>query len=486
MAATLWRGRSVTWKLATIGAAAIVICVVLVAAALVTDVRHSPAVVPAPAEAASNQTELPAPQPVLGTLSSTAAVPDPAALAAILDPLATSGAGGDITGLVVDNITGQPLWSKDPARPRVSASTTKLLTMMAAHLAIPGDARLPTTLAAAGDTLVVIPGGNVTMTKAAESTFFPHADTLDQLVALATKDGQQWTKVEVAPGPYEGPDMAVGWNEADIPGGYLTRAQAWMLDAGRVDPTDIESAREGQPMYAAAVELARRLGLSEGDVTMAAQPVAVDRELGASYSGTLNQRSRAIAEESDNVGADALCREVAMRGTGIALTPAVRAGHAGYADPALRVSMAESTAAVLAELSAAGIDTTGTTLEDCSGMSTANQISAQTLVNVLHYAAGPGATPAARALLDSLPIARGSGTLIDRFGPATNAAAGAGWVRAKTGTLTDVSTLAGVVTTADGRSLSFALMSSGTNPIEARPVLDEMAADMRSCGCQKP
>lgn len=175
-----------------------------------------------------------------------------------------------------------------------------------------------------------------------------------------------------------------------------------------------------------------------------------------------------------------------MRGTGIALTPAVRAGHAGYADPALRVSMAESTAAVLAELSAAGIDTTGTTLEDCSGMSTGNQISAQTLVNVLHYAAGPGATPAARALLDSLPIARGSGTLIDRFGPATNAAAGAGWVRAKTGTLTDVSTLAGVVTTADGRSLSFALMSSGTNPIEARPVLDEMAADMRSCGCQKP
>ena len=87
-----------------------------------------------------------------------------------------------------------------------------------------------------------------------------------------------------------------------------------------------------------------------------------------------------------------------------------------------------------------------------------------------------------RDLLDTLPVAAGSGTLEDRFsGPS---GAGAGWVRAKTGTLSGTSALAGTVTDVDGRSMSFALLSSGTNPAEARPVLDRMAAELRNCGCR--
>ena len=129
-----------------------------------------------------------------------------------------------------------------------------------------------------------------------------------------------------------------------------------------------------------------------------------------------------------------------------------------------------------------GLDMTGVRLDDCSGMSSGNRLSAAALTDVLRTAAAPDATREMRDLLDTLPVAAGSGTLADRFtGPAE---AGAGWVRAKTGTLSGTSALAGTVTSADGRSMSFALLSSDTDPSVARPVLDRIAAELRTCGCR--
>jgi D-alanyl-D-alanine carboxypeptidase/D-alanyl-D-alanine-endopeptidase (penicillin-binding protein 4) len=57
-------------------------------------------------------------------------------------------------------------------------------------------------------------------------------------------------------------------------------------------------------------------------------------------------------------------------------------------------------------------------------------------------------------------------------------------VRAKTGTLTGVSALAGQVTDSDGRLLTFALMANGTSQSQSRPQLDALAAALRGCGCR--
>jgi D-alanyl-D-alanine carboxypeptidase/D-alanyl-D-alanine-endopeptidase (penicillin-binding protein 4) len=79
-------------------------------------------------------------------------------------------------------------------------------------------------------------------------------------------------------------------------------------------------------------------------------------------------------------------------------------------------------------------------------------------------------------------VAGGSGTLADRYeGAATG---GRGWVRAKTGTLTGVNSLAGTVLDAEGRVLVFALLSNGPDPVAVRPRLDLLAAALRSCGCR--
>jgi D-alanyl-D-alanine carboxypeptidase/D-alanyl-D-alanine-endopeptidase (penicillin-binding protein 4) len=84
--------------------------------------------------------------------------------------------------------------------------------------------------------------------------------------------------------------------------------------------------------------------------------------------------------------------------------------------------------------------------------------------------------------MDLLPIAGGSGTLSDRFlDPSTDKGA-AGWLRAKTGSLTGTNALAGVVTDASGRVLSFALISNDAGPT-GRTAIDTLAATLRSCGC---
>jgi hypothetical protein len=64
------------------------------------------------------------------------------------------------------------------------------------------------------------------------------------------------------------------------------------------------------------------------------------------------------------------------------------------------------------------------------------------------------------------------------------ASAGRGVVRAKTGTLTGVSSLAGITTDADGRLLVFAFMSNDVIPSVVRPRLDAIAAALSRCGCR--
>ncbi len=112
---------------------------------------------------------------------------------------------------------------------------------------------------------------------------------------------------------------------------------------------------------------------------------------------------------------------------------------------------------------------------DGSGLAARDRLTPDALVRVLRLAAG-SAHPALHAVVDALPVAGWSGTLAGRYtGPATKA--GAGLVRAKTGTLTSVSTLAGLVHDADGRLLAFAVMADRVGPTAADTAAAEAAID---------
>lgn len=458
----VWRGRGPVWRVGVVLVVVAILVAGLVAAALFTDVdRDLAAVGDPPAEAAQVH-------PGLLAADDSAPVPDPAALAGILDPLATSPAVGDLTGSVVDDTTGDVLWERRPRDPKVPASTTKLLTAVAALTRLPGDTRVDTVLARGADagTLVVVPGGDPTVSGGDEpGPLFPGAATVTQLADVVREADMTPERIVVDPGPYTGPKLGPGWSPGEIAAGNIAPVEAWMLDAGRLDPADEYSPRTTEPALDAGRALARELGVDPQRVRVATEAVETGEELGRVSSADLVERVRSMLVYSDNVLAEAICREVALD-----------------RDPEAPADFATGATAVLDTLTERGLDMTGVRLDDCSGMSAGNRIPAAVLTDVLRVATAPDATREMRDLLDTLPVAGGSGTLVDRFsGPS---AAGAGRVRAKTGTLAGVSALAGSVTSADGRTMSFALLSSGTDPTVARPVLDRMAAQLGDCGCR--
>ncbi|WP_064066732.1 D-alanyl-D-alanine carboxypeptidase/D-alanyl-D-alanine endopeptidase, partial [Rhodococcus ruber] len=146
-------------------------------------------------------------------------------------------------------------------------------------------------------------------------------------------------------------------------------------------------------------------------------------------------------------------------------------------EPSFRGAV-DSVAAALRE---AGFDLTGLTLHDVSGLSVDNRIPARLLDAVMAAAAGTEQA-SLRPMLDYLPVAGATGTLSERY--ASTNRDGAGWVRAKTGTLSQASGLTGFVVDTDGRVLTFALLSNDRSPGESRPALDAVAATLRGCGCR--
>lgn len=92
---------------------------------------------------------------------------------------------------------------------------------------------------------------------------------------------------------------------------------------------------------------------------------------------------------------------------------------------------------------------------DGSGLSLYNYVSTELLCMLLRHA---WRSPAIRgALMPSLPVAGVDGTLKDRM----KKTAATGNVRAKTGTLTAITSLAGYCTAANGHQLAFAIINQG-------------------------
>ena len=77
------------------------------------------------------------------------------------------------------------------------------------------------------------------------------------------------------------------------------------------------------------------------------------------------------------------------------------------------------------------------------------------------------------------------GSLVEQDRFTGNAAVADGAVRAKTGSLTGVSALAGVLTDKDGRQLIFAFVADQA-PSEGptRAAIDDLAAALVGCGCR--
>ncbi|GEE00011.1 peptidase S13 (D-alanyl-D-alanine carboxypeptidase [Gordonia spumicola] len=400
---------------------------------------------------------------VIRAVSDSAPIPTAAGVRGALAKPSRAAELGDFTGQVTDPVTGTVLWSRHADQARTPASNAKILTAAAALMALPHDKRITTTVVLGDDGQAILVGaGDPTLTSGDdEQTFYSDPGRISDLAAQIKRSGVPVTSVAFATPGFTGPSMVRTWDRRDIEGGDIAPLSSLMIDAGRRDPMNEYSPRTDQPAEEAGRALADALGV-HGEVKQVDAPTGA-RTIASVQSAPLSVRVGDMMRFSDNVLAEMLGVELA-EATG------------------KEASTAGGVAAVLEALRHAGFDVDDVKLNDLSGLSYADKVPAGVLDSVMAATVGGDRSTKLRSLLDTLPVAHGTGTLSDRFDPSQMP--GAGWVRAKTGTLTGVTSLTGIVQTVDGRVLSFALMSGGTSPADARPAIDSVAGALRECGCR--
>lgn len=412
---------------------------------------------------------------------------DGAALAARIDPLLADPALGPAVSVSVRDLqTGELVHGRAEATPRVPASTTKLLTAAAALEVLGAEAVLSTTTGwlpgagrPGGRPAVVLTGAGDVLLGAGASDLASVAGragladlaeaTARSLLAAGLLDGQGFDVVvdDSLLGGSPVPGRPPGDLRFSIPPASLA------VDVGRTGAGT--GPRDGDPAGSAGRGFATALNASIAGLApaqaSAVAPVAVSRvpvptgtPLASLDSAPVAEIIRYFLSTSENSVADAMAGTVAARlgrPTDLASAGAVVAGLAG---------------------AALGVQAPVATLADGSGLSAGSLMSADTVSGVLALAA---AQDDDRRLLPSLlPVAGLDGTVAGRFDADGPAAAARGVARPKTGTLTGVTSLAGVVTTADGRGLAFAVLADavpvgGTEP--ARDAVDRVAAAIATC-----
>lgn len=338
-------------------------------------------------------------------------------------------------GQVIDTTTGEVVWDRDAARPLTPASSTKVLTLAAATLALDEDERIITQVMQGEKegTVVLRAAGDVWMTS-------------EQLDDLASQVGKA-DEVILDTSAWAGAPQAPGWDPENVDEGFVAPMEPIMLYGGRLGETTGDVPRSHTPAQDLAKALAKRLGTDKVSQGTAPQAGVV---LGEVQSAPLSERAQDAAKDSDNVMAEAIGRELAI----------ARGKEPSFA------GAAEATLEVLKDNK---IDVTGVTIKDNSGLSTENRISAAVLTQIMNMATE---TDELRPLLGYLPLAGGDGTLYTRYGDS----GARGFVRAKTGTLTGVSALAGTAQGNSGRVYVFAFLVNDGDILAARKAQDALAS----------
>jgi D-alanyl-D-alanine carboxypeptidase/D-alanyl-D-alanine-endopeptidase (penicillin-binding protein 4) len=393
-----------------------------------------------------------------------------------LDGLLTAPAlGGQVGAAVVDATSGKVLWDRRGALALPPASNLKIATATAALAALGPQTRFNTrVLRAAKGAVVLVGGGDPTLTAAkqpASGDAYADRARISRLAsgtaAALRAAGVTAVRVTVDDTRFAGPRANPAWARQYISTGNVLPVSALTVDADAERPgkrqVGADQAVVAGQAFARALE---RQGIAvAGAVTRQRAPDGA-AELASADSPPLSAIVEQMLLTSDNDVAEMLARQVAL---------AERA-------PPTFAGGAEAIASVLRRL---GLDPAGVRLLDGSGLSRGNRVPPRTLARIVALAAAPD-NPRLRAAVSGLPVAGFTGTLVDRFDvPATRLAAGV--IRAKTGTLTGVSSLTGVAYSADGHVLAFSFIASkvpagGTTA--AQLALDRLAAALAACGCR--
>lgn len=433
--------------------------------------------VPAPAApfpTAPGAVDAPQVSAAVDQLDPAAPVPAAAQVRALADALVADPRMGTSVGVVVaDVLTGEVLADVDGARARIPASTAKLITGLAAITALGPDRTLPTTVVQAGAGRVALVGGGDMMLSAGAGD--PEAvngraglvDLAAQTARSLRLAGTTEVSLQVDDTLFSGPALSPGWRPSDVNAGYVAAVAALGVNVAKTREAPYPPRFPDPALHTAqtfAALLAEQGITVTGSPSRGAAPEGAV-ELGRVESAPVGDVARYAMQVSENTITEVLGRLVAI-------------------ERGLPGSFEGATTAVLAELGRQGLDVVGARLADCSGLADGSALPTALLADLLLLAAQPGNVELLPVVVD-LPVAGWQGTLADRFleGPAE------GLVRAKTGSLPGVTSLAGTVQTAEGRLLVFAVLADATpagGQLPPRAAIDAFVQQLAGCGCQLP
>ncbi|MDE0654878.1 MAG: D-alanyl-D-alanine carboxypeptidase/D-alanyl-D-alanine-endopeptidase [bacterium] len=374
--------------------------------------------------------------------------------------------GRDLTALVINaparsclvvRQDGEDLFVKDPDVPLTPASLQKLATAHAAMSSLGPDHTFRTVaIAESGPVNGILPsdlylvGGGDPLLATVEYASLLAANgaeptSLDELAGNLVAGGL--TRIEggviTVQTRYDEATAVASWPPEWIQAGAAGTLNPVALNQGFQTPEGIVTTAgllpEPEPalrtaalfddmLEARAVRIPERPGVAAPERDFSGYV-----ELGSIDSAPLSSYLRFMLAESDNTTAELLLKEVglAWSGTGSTLDGALAT---------LELLAADAGRPVLVFPPADG-----------SGLSPENELSCRQVTDILEIGGPDG------PLASYLPVAGESGTLRNRFTDST----AAGRVRAKTGSLPGVSSLAGFVTGSDGRPITFAAILNG-------------------------
>lgn len=408
-------------------------------------------------EPTGNGVDVPVSPPVVATARSDAHSPDADKVVARISAVTRKDIG--VTGMSFLSAEGERLYGEAEDTPLAPASNLKVLSSLAALRVLgPGTTFHTSVVSVDKDSVVLVGGGDPYLTSA-ESGAYPHrgsmADLAQQTADALKRQGTERVSLGYDTSLFSGPSWHPDWTDSykvEVAPVVALTVDRSRTTQGVPRPTPVEDA-----VGVFVRELATR------GITVTSRSEATAPNDATTIASVSSPSVEVIVEQillhSDNDAAETLARHTA-----------IASGLSGSFTGA-----AEAITAALTDLDLHG---DGSVIRDASGLSKSNRVTPTMLARGVRSALH---SDTYSAVVSGLPLAGVSGTLQSRY----SANAGRGQVWAKTGFLSGIHGLTGILVTMDGDVVVFAMLVNGqaTRGI-AQPTLDSLTSAVVQCGCQ--
>jgi len=353
----------------------------------------------------------------------------------------------------VETPRGEVLYTHDGQGSFIPASTAKLFTSLAAFSALGPTTRFRTEVWEKDGTIYLKGGGDpVLATPDWIAQKKDHLTTPLADLAQQARQARSGIRTFVADaGELDTAPEVDGWEPRYMREGTAPRLSALAVDRSRATPKpDWPKVARGQgdADLEAAAAFAALYGADGASVTRGSVPEGAT-QIASIESPPLSDIITEMNTYSDNFVAETLLRQVGKRRSGTGTTEA-------------------GVAAETQILSDLGVDLSGVSLHDGSGLHRDSRVSCDAFLDLLEV--GTNDPGFGQAFATSLATGGGDGTLQKRDLSAN--------VRAKTGTLNDVSNIVGIAGSADGDLYFAVLMNDNTQTTRAHQIQDRIVGDI--------